>query len=270
MSNDTKPTRPALEKTVEINASPDDVWNAISTGEGISRWFTFETRVTPGVGGEMWGRWGEADAGTMKFDVWEPGKRIRLVEDTMVPGLPQFVEYLIEAGRGSTTTLRLVHSGIGAESDWDEMYDSVNRGWDVFMLTLKHALERHPGRDRTIAYATCQPDMSRVEAWERLIGPDALALRRDSAGDDDFGTFSLGAGPERRLAGRSWIWNPPKDLAGVIDDLGDAPLWIAIEHFGKRPNLSMTLSSFSAPESAVRDVEGQWQAMLDHLFPASE
>ena len=270
MPNASKTARPALDKAIEIDAPRDAVWEAISTAEGISRWFTFETRVTPGVGGELWGRWSEPDAGTMRFDTWEPGRRLRVVEDSMNPDLPQFVDYLIESGAGGATTLRLVHSGIGADAKWDEMYDSVNRGWDVFMLTLKHSLERHPGRDRIIGYASCAPSMSREQAWQRLIGPEGLAIERESEGDDDFGTFSIGAGPAKRFSGHSWIWNPPKDLAGVIDDLEDAALWIGIEQFGPRPNISMTLSAYAAPEPAVRDAERQWQAMLDRLFPKTD
>ena len=268
MTKATTDTRAPLVKTIEIDAPADALWDAISTAEGVSRWFTFKTRVKPGVGGEIWGEWAPGDGGTMRFDAWEPGRRLRIVEDTMMPDLPQFMEYAIEANTGGGSVLRLTHSGIGADTKWDEMYDSVNRGWDVFMETLKLSLERHPGRDRVVGYAACRPSVPRAEAWDRLIGPEGLAIERTSEGGDDFGTFSVNAGPAR-LSGRSWIWNPPKDLAGVVGDLEDAALWIAIEQFGERPNVSMTLSSYAAPEAAVRDAESQWQAMLDRLFPES-
>ena len=38
---------------VEVDGSPEEVWEAISEGEGIRRWFAPEGRVNPGVGGSI-------------------------------------------------------------------------------------------------------------------------------------------------------------------------------------------------------------------------
>ena len=81
MSDPTeKQSTRSIELEIEIEATPDAVWKALSEGEEVRRWFSPEARVTPGVGGSIWLSWGEGVAGEGAIDIWEPGRRIRWIE----------------------------------------------------------------------------------------------------------------------------------------------------------------------------------------------
>lgn len=259
---DTQDTTRSIGQRIEIDAPPEAVWEAVATGDGVARWFGFAARVDGAEGGDYFVSWGPDCEGTWKIASWDPPRHLVLRDESFVPGLPQTVDYTVEGDAGRTV-LRLTHSGIGADAKWDEMYDSMSRGWEVFVRTLRHSVERHPGLDRVVARARKSIDAAREEVWARLIGPDGLALSRDERS----GSYAFTR--EHNLAGDLWVWNPPKDLAGTVGSLNDAALWVALEKSGETVHLDMTLSAFGVAEAPVRAVERRWQAMLDHLFPST-
>ncbi|HJX88276.1 MAG TPA: SRPBCC domain-containing protein, partial [Gemmatimonadales bacterium] len=77
--------RRAFEMALEIAATPDEVWRALTQAEELVRWFPMDARVTPGVGGTMLWNWGEGQDWESRIDVWEPGRRLRLVQDDSRP-----------------------------------------------------------------------------------------------------------------------------------------------------------------------------------------
>ena len=42
-----------VEQTIESEASPDEVWQAISTAEELQRWFPLTAEIVLGVGGTV-------------------------------------------------------------------------------------------------------------------------------------------------------------------------------------------------------------------------
>ena len=51
MTDDTKRTDRTVDLTIDIDATLEEVWQALTTGEGIARWFAPYAAVTPGEGG---------------------------------------------------------------------------------------------------------------------------------------------------------------------------------------------------------------------------
>ena len=50
----TKPdTKRAFELALDIDASADEVWRALTEAEELMRWFPLEAQVAPGNGGSM-------------------------------------------------------------------------------------------------------------------------------------------------------------------------------------------------------------------------
>src|SRR5258708_2368029 len=64
-----------IELEIEIAASPEEVWRAVSTAEGISSWFALVAKVEPGVGGTISIAWTPEMEGSSRIDAWEPGRR---------------------------------------------------------------------------------------------------------------------------------------------------------------------------------------------------
>jgi uncharacterized protein YndB with AHSA1/START domain len=140
------------EHEMEIQAPAEAVWRALTDGDELVRWFAEDARTTPGEGGSVWLSWGGEYAGESRIDVWEPSRRLRLLDSSGDdPAVTLVEEWTLET-RGGTTVLRLVHSGILDSPDWDGMYDGTNQGWEIFLRTLRHYLERHPGAARRTIY----------------------------------------------------------------------------------------------------------------------
>ena len=232
---DTPPDRSrTLTIETEIDASPEEVWKAISEGENIRRWFSPEARVTPGVGGSIWLSWGEGVEGEGTIDKWEPGKRFRWVEEwgSSEEGnrvALTAVDFHIET-RGGATIVRLVHSGFSASADWDEYYDATEAGWTYFLWNLRHYLERHSGVPRIMISGRRKTSRRVADVWAALLGPDAMAvssLETLTSGDSlglKIGTSSF--------SGEIAYLRAPHNLAGTLTELNDGLIFIEMEPSG--------------------------------------
>jgi uncharacterized protein YndB with AHSA1/START domain len=161
-----------MEKSIMLQATPDEVWKAIAEAEGIARWFAPDVRVRPGAGGEIFLAWA-GEGFTTPITVWEPGRRLAC-RDPGAEGVHLATEYVLEAKEG-TTVLRVVQSGFEEGSDMER---GLERGWALFLANLRHALERAKGLP--CAYGYAQVPLAGAEgAFARLLGPGLLGLEGD-------------------------------------------------------------------------------------------
>ncbi|HVO99013.1 MAG TPA: SRPBCC domain-containing protein [Bryobacteraceae bacterium] len=141
------------ETVIDIKATPEQVFRAISDPEWIVKWFAPEVRVDPRVGGEYYISWGPGMGGTSIISVYEPNKRFAGYTDRSIAygsegkpvetGVVQrlAVDHFIEALGDGMTRLRLVQSGFGEGAAWDGEFESSKAGWEMFLKKLKELLE---------------------------------------------------------------------------------------------------------------------------------
>ena len=136
----TERTR-SFRTTLDLDATPEQVWAALTQAEELVRWFPPEARVKPGQGGTMVWSWGYGEDWETRIDAWEPGRLLRLVQESARPydaqgrQLPAgevepariAVEFSLETHQGKTR-LRLVHSGFGRGAAWDAGAGRHQRG----------------------------------------------------------------------------------------------------------------------------------------------
>ena len=48
-----KSTQRLFEMSIDIEATPEHVWKALTDAAELTRWFPLQARVTPGTGGSM-------------------------------------------------------------------------------------------------------------------------------------------------------------------------------------------------------------------------
>ncbi|MCH7563831.1 MAG: SRPBCC domain-containing protein [Gemmatimonadetes bacterium] len=269
MSDTPQDRTRTIEIEVEVDASPEDVWEAISEAEGIRRWFAPEARVTAGVGGSIWLSWGEGAAGEATIDVWEPSKRIRWIEEwgssedeggaTLTA-----VDFHIET-RGGTTIVRLVHSGFSASADWDEYYDATVAGWTYFLWNLSHYLGRHPGTPRTMISDRRKTTRPFDEVWAALLGPAGLAvssLDTLAAGDD----LALRVGASS-FSGETAYVRAPRNLAGTLKELNDGLIFIEMEPSGSDTwACGVWISAYGVDSSETDTVQRRLTELMDGVF----
>lgn len=249
-----------LVKEIAIEAPVEAVWRALVDAEELRRWFPADARVEPGVGGKVWVSWGQGMEWEQGIDVWEPGQHLRTVSP--MPGLavPFATDYYIEV-HGATTVLRIVNSGFGEGAEWDDMYFGMDGGWSYFLLNLRHYLERHAGKPRSLAFERRKISGPRAAFFPALL-PKIGHPGKASAAAGDRVSIPLG---ERRLEGRVAL--ALKDhLAVVIPALDDALLFFELEP-GTEPHLGLYLSTYGTEPHLARELRAEIAEFYDTIVP---
>jgi uncharacterized protein YndB with AHSA1/START domain len=132
----------------EVDATPEQVWDAIATGPGYDSWFMGRTELEPGEGGAV-----RTDLGgyTMESTVtaWEPLRRFAFRGDETPDGRFIAFEYLIEGREQGSTVLRLVSNGFLPGDDWEAEFDAMVKGGAMYFATLVAYLTHFAGRTAT-------------------------------------------------------------------------------------------------------------------------
>lgn len=262
-----------IRKEVLIDATPEAVWEALSTAEGLKRWFPLEARVEAKVGAPIFVSWGPNCEGTGRVDLVEPFRRLRWLEPAPpAPGEPFdadalniAVEWTLESREGKTL-LRLVQSGIAA-ADWaDEYHDSLNYGWGFMLTNLRVYLELHRGHDRLVAWPRKSIALSREAAWNQLL--DRLDGMRAIASLKSREPFSLNVAVPEQLEGAVEFISPPRGFCLRLSNWNNALLWLSLEGGADKAEVGFWLSAYAVPEARVKAFEQRWLAALERLFPA--
>ena len=167
MTNPDQPDRVEhrMERTLEVAATPEQVWGAIATADGIATWMV-PTRLDPQIGGEVSFDHGEFRSTgvvtdytpNVRFAYEEPWPIAAQVEDLPadmaewfntigvslsevyrdLPSLtPVATEFLIEAASGGSCVIRVVTSAYGSGADWEnEFFAEMIDGWGALLDNL--------------------------------------------------------------------------------------------------------------------------------------
>ena len=139
---------------VGIQSSPDQVYNALATPEGIAGWWTDETKGDGKPGGAMHFRFGERGFFDVKVLESDPGRRVLWqVTDGPPEWIGTKIAYDLKREDGYTIVL-FKHEG------WQEPVEFMHHcstKWAVFLLSLKSLLETGQG--------TPYPDDIKIDNW---------------------------------------------------------------------------------------------------------
>ena len=269
----------AFRTSLDIDASPEEVWAALTQAEELVRWFPTDAKVTPGKGGTMLWSWGHGEDWVTRIDAWEPGRLLRLIQEDARPytteGKPLppgevepariAMEFTIETHQGRTR-LRLVHSGFGHGGAWDAEIEGISEGWQAELRSLRHYLGRHRGKDRKAGRALVGTTLPRATAWGRLLGPGGFAL--SPANPNEGERYEVVTPGGRRYRGTVRLNLPGQTIAGTVDELDDG--WFRLLTWqDARGNSGVWawLATYTDDDAAVREFAERSQKALERLFP---
>ncbi|HEY0449499.1 SRPBCC domain-containing protein [Actinophytocola sp.] len=129
---------------VEVDATPEQVWQAIATGPGIDSWFMGRNEVDTEQGAVRMSFGGYQPE--HKVTAWEPLHRFAYRSDDAPNGRFIAYEFLIEGRDRSSTVLRMAASGFLPGDDWEAEYDAMTKGGALFFATLATYLRHFAGR----------------------------------------------------------------------------------------------------------------------------
>ena len=267
----------AIETQIEIAAPVEAVWKALTDPDELIRWFPLEARVNPGPGGSVWLSWGEPIVPESRIEIWEPNRHLRTIEVTPMgtalktpedaaKSAARILDYFLES-RGGKTVLRLVHSGFGSGSDWeDELYYAFRRGWQFELRGLRHYLERHPGQRRAVAWARGTFQFSTEDAWRRLMGARGILRQGSLDGLQEGDRYSIRAATGDSFMGIVEVNEPQRQFSGTVENMNDSLLRVKVEPLSGRGESTVWLSTYGVAQDEVDSFQGRWNELLRQLL----
>ena len=248
----------------EVPGTPDDVWEAIATGPGISSWF-YPTDVEQRPGGVLTYHTGSQMDVPAKVTVWDPPRRFRHEgRDCGPDGPPTATEWTITPRSGGRCVVRIVHSLFASGKDWDDQLENFEAGWPAALSILRLYLAHFGGQRASILRAMAPFDGSAGDAWKALVS--ALGAGRLAPGDP----WSFSAPDASALKG-DFVESAGRRQPYAVFRLREPAPGIAIASAYKvAEQATVTLEIYfygeGAPEVATRDAVA-WQAWFAARFP---
>jgi uncharacterized protein YndB with AHSA1/START domain len=213
------PGRRTVHAETEVPGTPEDVWKAIATAEGISSWFV-PTRVETNADGtpsKMVMHFGPGLDVTAPITAWDPPRSFSAKSEIAAGGPAMATEWTVEARSGGTCLVRVVHSLFASTDDWDDQLEGTESGWPGFFKILRLALTHFRGQPSASFYLMSMSTQAESDAWTSFV---------NAVGFADASTGS-------RVTTAA---NAPQ-LAGVVEERGS----------GKHPNTILLRVEAPAP-----------------------
>ena len=263
MTDEPRPPRErVINLSVEVAGTPEEVWEAVATGPGISSWYV-PTTVEERDGGATTSRFGEGPEMLIPGVVtaWEPPHRVVFAGGEAAPGFA--FEWLVEARDEGTCVVRLVNTGFVEGTPWDDQYDGMTDGWKLFLHNLQLHQAYFPGQAGTPVLPTAMWSGPRLDAWARLTQSRGLPSA-PAAGAR--GAASAADAPA--LIG-TVVQAEPWRMSLLLDQPAPGTAFLAAEGEGEHIAVSVWLYVYGEGSVAIaaRD-EPRWAAWLQtHAAP---
>jgi uncharacterized protein YndB with AHSA1/START domain len=256
--------RRSVQVEVEVPGTPEEVWQAIATGPGISSWFVpaeFEMRDGKPVKVKL--DFGPGMESSSAITGWDPPRRWSAESPGWQPGSPIIAdEWSVEARAGGVCVVRIVHSLFASTDEWDNQIEGTESGWPAFFRILRIYLTHFRGQRSAIMQWIAPAAGTEAEAWETLTA--ALGLKGASAGQHCAAPASVPA-----LSGVvEHVTQKPCGALLRLDKPGPGTAAIGAGNFGGSiiVTLNFYLYGDQAAATAARETP-LWQAWIDKHYP---
>ncbi|MCA8958339.1 MAG: SRPBCC domain-containing protein [Planctomycetes bacterium] len=255
--------RRSIQVEIEVPGTPEEVWEAIATGHGITSWF---------VPAEVEERDGNPVAVTLDFGgmesravvtAWQPPNLFAREGSGWVPGSPPIAtEFTVEAKSGGTCTVRVVQSLFASTDDWDGQLTGAEEGWPGIFQILRLYLTHFRGQRAAVMQFLAPVAGSPADAWAALTA--ALGLAHVRAGE--------------RMVAPAGV----PTLGGVLESVGSTPFGALVRLDAPGPGTAAfgtiefgdavmaSLMFYMYGEDAAGTVEREkprWAAWIQESFP---
>ena len=161
--------RRSISVEVEVPGTPEEVWDAIATGPGISKWFV-PAEIEPRVGGKIVLNFGPGMDSESEVTAWDAPHRFSAAGQGLGPGAPEMAtEWTVEARAGGTCIVRVVHSLFAETDEWDNQLGEVESGWPSYFVVLRMYLSHYRGQPGAHFQVMAPVPGTVIDGWRTLI-----------------------------------------------------------------------------------------------------
>jgi uncharacterized protein YndB with AHSA1/START domain len=259
--------RRSVQVEVEVPGTPEEVWQAIATGPGISSWFVpteFEMRDGKPVAVKL--NFGPGMESSSVVTAWDSPRRFAAEAPGWMPGSPVIAdEWTVEARGGGVCVVRIVHSLFASTDDWDNQLEGTESGWPAYFRILRIYLTHFRGQRSAMMQWMAPAAGTEAEAWETLTA--ALGLKGASAGQS-WSTATAPAGVPALSGVVEHITQSPYNALLRLDKPGPGAAALGAVNFGGQS--MVTLSFYLYGDHAAATVAREtplWEAWIQDRFP---
>lgn len=140
-----EPDAHSTSAEIAVAATPEQVWEAITTASGSAAW-SFRADVEPRQGGAVRihrGPFGPDASATVTE--WDPPNRLAYVERAEPPQPVIATEFLIQARERGSCVVRVVNTFHADGEGWDHIAEEAGAGWRMSLLLLRSYVSHFPG-----------------------------------------------------------------------------------------------------------------------------
>jgi uncharacterized protein YndB with AHSA1/START domain len=249
----------------EVAGTPEEVWQAIATGPGVSSWFVpteFEERNGKPVAMKVsFGPWPE-----MRSDIttWDPPRMFVTMANGWLPGSPPIAsEWSVESRGGGKCVVRIVQSLFASTDDWDMQLEGAKIGFASFLKILQINLAHFRGQRSASQHLTGHAPGTEAESWDALTA--ALGLAGMKVGQ----RFTAPAGVPALSGVVEYATRDPFDAVLRVDQPAPGVVALGIAGMPGGPfHLGMVLHLYGdqAAATLAREIP-RWEAWFQQHFP---
>jgi len=259
--------RRSVQTEFVVPGTPEEIWQAIATGPGISSWLMpaeFETRDGKPVALTL--DFGGGPCPRSEITAWDPPRMYAAQSAGLEPGSPPIAaEWHIEAQAGGTCVVRLVHSLFASTDDWDDQLEHVESGWSGFLRTLQIYLRHFRGQGSTLTKWMVPVAGTEAEAWATFTA--ALGLQGVSVGQ----RWTAPAGVPALAGVVEHAHEGPNDILVRIDQPAPGVAAFGSVDMGGPAMVGMNVYFYGDASAAAAARETPlWQAWVKAHLPAPE
>ena len=257
--------RRSVRVEVEVPGTPEQVWQAIATGPGISAWFApteFEERDGRPVAVKI--NLGPGMEPRSAVTVWDPPRMFATQADGWLPGSPPIAnEWTVEARGGGVCILRIVQSLFATTDDWDNQLEGAKAGLASFLSILRIYLTHFRGQRSAMMKWMVPVAGTEAEAWESLttaLGVKGLRVGQRRMAPAGVPAFSGVA---------EYVTQRPYDALLRVDKPGPGVAALGAVDFGGQSMVALNFYFYGDQAAGtVAHETPLWNAWFQKRFPA--
>jgi uncharacterized protein YndB with AHSA1/START domain len=256
--------RRSIQVEVEVPGTPEEVWRAIATGQGISSWFV-PTQLEEREGGKMLMNFGPGMDATATITKWNPPLEFAAESSHLGENAPPVAtEWFVEARGGGVCIVRVVHSLFSDSDQWDGELEGTESGWPTYFRVLRLYLGRFAGMYGGSMIAMGSSADSESATWEKII--ENLNLHSIKTGQP----CNTGSGAPR-LSGvvESHSKQSPHFLIMALNEPVSGIALIGANNCGGQVLVSASLYLYGNKAADIIPKQQEaWQTWMNEHFPA--
>ena len=257
--------RRSVEVEFEVPGTPEEVWQAIATGPGISSWFVpAELEEREGKPVAMKLSFGPGMEPRSALTAWDPPRMFTAQGEGWGGAPPIATEWSVEARAGGVCLVRVVHSLFASTDDWDDQLEGAKAGLSGFLRTLRLYLTHFRGERAALTQFVAPVAVSEADAWDTLTA--ALGVKGASFGQ----RWTAPAGVPALRGVVEYVTQDPYDALLRLDQPGPGIAALGTFTFPGGGPTMVAMNFYLYGDQAAATVAREtplWQAWLEERFP---